>query len=186
MILSETAYTEYLDTHLNLLLFIGQKTKIVPANTKINAFKKFDLEIKFKCREALFEHIDLLDEYIASNVDHLSESQIKIINGFKKNVRSKFIVLKYLKDYAIFMDVKTNIFYASKALSNHFNNFFDTIPVLISTTLIPLNGKIIYDGFLQNQRLYFGKNIKQTLNEDYKKAKKENSIIVELDSYIKS
>ena len=181
MTLAETEYNEYLDTHLHLLLFVGLQKKIVSINTVISTFKKFDIEVKFTCREALLDDIDLSDEYVASNFDHLSATQIKIINGFKKHVKSKFIVLKYLKDYAIFMDVKTNLFYATKALSNHFDNFFDTLPVLISTALIPLNGAIVYDGFLQKQGIYFGKNIRQTINEDYKKAKKENRIIKVLD-----
>ena len=181
MTLTETEYKEFLKIHLGLLFFVGQQKKVFPANTTFKKFVDLDLNIKFKCRELLWEDENLLDEYIASNFDHLTNDQIEILEGFKRKIRSTFVIFKCLKNHAIFIDTKDNKFYAVKALSNTFEDFFEYFPVNISTTLIPFRNKIIYDGFIQSPEVYYGPNMTATMADDYKKAKRYKAILTRLD-----
>ena len=100
--------------------------------------------------------------------------------GFKKKIRSSFIIFKCLANYAIFIDTKDNKFYTVKALSDSFYTFFDNFPVNISTTLIPFKDKIIYDGFIQSSGVYYGRNMTEKMNEDYKRAKRNKEILTSL------
>ncbi len=181
MTLTETEYKEFLRTHLDLLFYVGQQKKILSKNTDFKKFVDTDLKIKFKCRESLLADDNILDEYIASNFDHLTTEQINILVGFKKKIKSTFVILKCLTNYAIFIDTKDNKFYAVKALGDTFDNFFDNFPVNISTTLLPFKDKIIYDGFIQSSGIYYGRNMTETMNEDYKEAKRNKQILTKID-----
>lgn len=180
MTLTDKEYKEFLKTHLGLLFYVGHKKNILPKDLTIKNFLDLNLQIKFKCREVLFENEILVDEYIASNFDNLTTDQVKILNGFKKKIKSSFVIFKCLTNYAIFIDTKDNRFYAVKALGDSFETFFHNFPVNISTTLIPFKDKIIYDGFIQSSGVYYGRNMTDTMNEDYKKAKRNKEIVTNI------
>jgi hypothetical protein len=182
MTLTTKEFNDYLKTHLGLLYFMGQQANIISTKTKFNEFRNLDLQVKFKCREFFFDNEDLLDEYIASNFDHLTNDEITILNGFKRKISSNFVILKCLKKNAIFIDTKDNKFYAVKALSDPFDDFFDKFPVNMTTTLIPFFDKIIYDGFIQSSGIYYGPGITKTLNEEYKIAKLNKNIVTTIDA----
>ena len=90
------------------------------------------------------------------------------------------MIFKCLTNYAIFIDTKDNRFYAVKALGDTFDTYFDDFPVNIYATLIPFKDKIIYDGFIQTSGIYYGRNMTETMNEDYKKAKSNKEILTSL------
>jgi hypothetical protein len=84
MTLTEIEYNPFVKTHLDLLLYAGQKGKII--KTKMN-FKKFtdtDVLVKLECRDFLLENKKILDDYITLNSDKLTAGQIEILLGFKK------------------------------------------------------------------------------------------------------
>ena len=180
MILTDKEYKEFLKTHLDLLFYVGQQKNILPKDLNLKKFLNIDFQIKFECRESLNKDENIIDEYIASNFDHLTTDQIKILLGFKNKISSSFIIFKCLTNYAIFIDTKDNKFYAVKALGDSFDTFFDNFPVNISTTIIPFKDKIIYDGFIQSSGVYYGRNMTETMNEDYKKAKLNKEILKSL------
>jgi hypothetical protein len=180
MTLTDKEYKEFLKTHLDLLFYVGHKKNILPKDLNLKKFLDLDFQITFKCRESLFEDEDIIDEYIASNFDHLATDQIEILVGFKKKIRSSFVIFKCLTNYAIFIDTKDNKFYAVKALGDSFDTFFDNFPVNISATLIPFKDKIIYDGFIQSSGVYYGRNMTEIMNEDYKEAKRNKEILTSL------
>ena len=180
MTLTDKEYKEFLKTHLDLLFYVGHEKNVLPKDLSLKKFLNLDFQVKFKCRESLLEDENIIDEYIASNFDHLATDQIKILVGFKKKIRSSFVIFKCLTNYAVFIDTKDNKFYAVKALGDSFDTFFDNFPVNISTTLIPFKDKIIYDGFIQSSGIYYGRNMTETMNEDYKKAKRNKEILTSL------
>ena len=177
MTLTDKEYKEFLKTHLDPLFYVGHQNNILPKDLSLKKFLNLDFQIKFKCRETLFEDEDIIDEYIALNFDHLTTDQIKILVGLKKKIKSNFVIFKCLTNYAIFIDTQDNRFYAVKALGDSLDTFFNNFPVKISTTLIPFKDKIIYDGFIQSSGVYYGRNLTETMNEDYKKAKRNKEIL---------
>ena len=55
-----------------------------------------------------------------------------------------------------------------------------SLPRLVTTVLLPFQGKIIYDGFVSGYNITFGGGIKRMLNEEYKQAKEASGIITSL------
>lgn len=180
MTLTPKEYKEFLKTHLDLLFYVGHKKSVLSKDLNLKSFLNLGFQIKFKCRESLFEDESIIDEYITLNFEQLTTDQIKILSGFKNKIRSTFVIFKCLTNHAIFIDTKDNKFYAVKALGDSFDTFFDNFPVSISTTLIPFKDKIIYDGFIQPSGVYYGPNITHAMNEDYKKAKRNKQILTTL------
>ena len=99
------------------------------------------------------------------------------MHAFKKRITSKFIILKCLTNYAIFIDTKSNDIFAVKSLCDSFNYFFDSFPVIVSTTILPFKDKIIYDGFFEGPVMYVGSNMTKSFLGDYKSAKSHGKII---------
>jgi len=177
MTLTEIEYRTFLKTHLDLLFFVGQQSNILADHLTFEQFIDLDFSIKLKCRDFLLDNQKLLDDYITAYFDHLTNEQISTLTGFKKSVTSDFVIFKCLTNNAIFIDAKDNKFYAVKALGDCFDDFFDRFPVLVNTTLLPFNDKIVYDGFIKSAGVYFGSGLISTMKEDYKIAKKNKQIL---------
>ncbi|MBP9186045.1 MAG: hypothetical protein KBG11_03015 [Bacteroidia bacterium] len=177
MTLTDIEYRTFLRTHLYLLFFVGQQSNIIDNHVTFEQFIDLDISIKSKCRDFLLDNKKLVDDYITTNFNHLSPEQISTLNGFKKTISSTFIIFKCLSKNAIFIDTKDNKFYAVKALGDSFYEFFDRFPVLVKTTLMPFNDKIVYDGFINPTGVYFGSGMTSTMKEDYKLAKVNNQIL---------
>jgi hypothetical protein len=177
MTLTDKEYKEFLRIHLDLLFYVGQRLKIISTNITFDKFVDLDLKIKAECRDKFIESDNLLDDYLSLNFDRLTTEQISILTSFKKKITGDFIIYKCLTNFAIFLNTKDNKFYAVKALGDSFDDFFDKFPVLIKTTILPYNGKIIYDGFIKSSGVYFGSGITSTMRDDYKEAKKNNQIL---------
>lgn len=128
------------------------------------------------CREAFLKNGRLLDDFLTSNADCLTNGQILILKGFKKQIHSDFVILKCLIKHAIFIDTKTDKFYAVKSLSDRFDDFFKNFPVLVKTTILPFYDQIIYDGFIESPTIYLGPEMTRSLTAMYAKAKKLNQI----------
>ncbi len=180
MILTEIEYKAYLETHLELLYFVGIQSKFFDSDFSFDQFRKLDYTVKLECRDTLLSDMKLLDDYLSSNINSLTKEKIAILKGFKKSITGEFVILKCLTSYAIFNSVDDNKFYAVKALSDGFDDFYDRFPVLVNATILPFNGQIIYDGFLETSDITFGPGMKSDMNEDYKQAKKNNQIVMTL------
>jgi len=70
-------------------------------------------------------------------------------------------------------------FYAVLALSDTFQDMLESLPVLVNATILPFNGKIIYDGFMTRD-VFIGKNMENNLLSQYKTAKENKTIIKEI------
>jgi hypothetical protein len=161
MILSTEEYNHYTDLHFKLLYFTGKRCNILKTATSLKEFKKLPLRKKYECRQLFNKQTEILEEFVKNYSLKLSDEQFKMLEGFRRRISDRyFIILKCLTKYAIFIDNDNDKVYGVLALSNPFIDFFDDFPVLIKTTILPFNGKIIYDGFLETQ-VYLMKSIKK-------------------------
>jgi hypothetical protein len=111
MRLTDKEFREYIETHLNFLYYVGQRTGILNEKMSFKKFTSLETKIKFDCRENFLKNPKLLNDYLGQNFDDLETEKIKILEGFKKRVSGDFVVLKYLKDYAVFVDLKKSRVY---------------------------------------------------------------------------
>jgi len=93
-----------------------------------------------------------------------------------------FYVFRYLKQYAVFLAAKAPMkAYGVLALASPFEEVVGPyLPVLVKSVLLPINGRIVYDGLLSTYRITFGPGIRRSLNADFKRAKETYGIITSL------
>ena len=93
-----------------------------------------------------------------------------------------FYVFRYLKQYAVFLTAKAPMkAYGVLALASPFEEVVGPdLPVFVKGVLLPINGRIIYDGLLSTYRISFGPGIRRSLNADFKRAKDTYGIITSL------
>ncbi len=180
MTLNDSEYKAFLITHIGLLYYVGQRKGIVPPSMSMKGFIADGLISKSSSRDLFHQTPSLLDDYLAENEGKLTDEQVEILSGFKEKIAGTFVIYKCYTNHAIFIETKTNKFYAVKALRDRFDDFFDTFPTLVDAVILPFKGKIIYDGFFKAIGMGFGAGIRASMNDDYRKAKKKNRIIMRL------
>jgi hypothetical protein len=145
-------------------------------------FTSLPPEIRLKVRDALHAHPELIDQFVQEDPSPLTAEELAIVASWKHAVAGKFYVFRYLKRYAVFLsENKPPRAYGVLALASPFEEVVGThLPVLTKAVLLPINGRIIYDGLLSSYRISYGPGIRWKLNEDYKQAKKTIGIITSL------
>lgn len=181
VVLNEHDYHQYVETHIKVLYYTGKVQKMLPAEMTLEAFYNLPFKRKYQCREELYKNMYLIDSYINEHTAQLPAEEVRILEGFKKKIQSDFIILKCLTKHCIFIDCKSNLVYMVKALSDPFPDFFRRIPAYFSTTLLPFKNMIIYDGFINmNEQVTLGPGITADMNEIYKEAKKNHTLVATL------
>lgn len=165
----------------SLQFYVNDKFNIIPDVTSIENYIDLAQEDKIIVREKLFDHPNLINEYIALNPDGLDKDKLLIIKGWKSFVKGEFHIERYLKNYAIFIGAKK--VYAVVALYEGFDEMIHKsyLPLYTKAILLPFKSQIIYDGLMQSYNMSFGGGIKRSLKETYMTAKQNDRIITSLE-----
>jgi len=179
MRLNKEEYAKYLEIHLRLIYYVGKKKNLIPGKTSLDMFLNYPVEEKIPSRNAVYDNIHLLDEYIKENSGDLSGDDKDIIRDFKYFKQGNFYVVKLTKKYAMFLGDK--YVYGVQALNDPFETFWgNNLPVMVQAVLLPYKGKIIYDGILANYAVRFGSGIRKSIKNDYALSEGKYGIITEL------
>ena len=180
MILTNQEFKDFLEANFDFLFYVGKRTGFLKKNMNFMGFIHLELKAKFECRQRFLKNPELLDEYLSQHLDGFKPGRIKILEGYRKRISGNFVILKYLKQHAVFVDLKTSKVYLVKALTDRFDKLVPGSPKMVKATILPLKDKIIYDGFLEPFKIKFGKAFKNALNMTYKNAKEKNELITEI------
>ena len=150
-----------------LLDFTNKKYKLKPNykiynHVGINPYEITDIIDKF------WENKDLIIlEFCMSNPYKLNSTEIKLIEGFKKGLKDRFIIAKYEKEYTAFMS-KDKI-YMVKGLNDNIDNIisYKNLPCFTETALIQFQDTIVYDGLLSSYPIDFGIGFTKTVEKEY-------------------
>ncbi|MCL4832379.1 MAG: hypothetical protein KJZ86_08060 [Caldilineaceae bacterium] len=163
-----------------LQLFVNQTLLINPGIDSVDRLIELDERERLPIRNAVWEHPELIDKFLAANPMNLNADDRAIVAGWKKFVKGTFYVERMLKKYTIFILGKR--VYGVLALFDSFENFFhrNQLPVAVQAVLLPFQGQIVYDGMLLSYPLLFGGGISGNLKETYLAAKQNDEIITSL------
>ncbi len=179
MKLTEKEYYQFLRIHPALVHFVALNEKLIDKNVSLKEFQDFSAEERFPIRNRLYEKIVYLDKFINENPYDLSDEDLAIAREFKHFKKGKFLVVKYLKDYTVFLE--NEYAYGVLALSDSFDWFWgDNLPMMVEAILLPFKDKIIYDGIIQTYSVSFGRGISSSMKNNYNKAKAKYGIITSL------
>ncbi len=159
--------------------FANQRLDIVPGITTIAEYGALLSDEKLRVRNALYEHPEIIDEYVKENPDGRGEDELEIVRSWKKFQSGDYIIERALKKYAIF--IGGHKVYGVVGLHDEIGDIVPYVPFYCRAVLLPFKGKIIYDGVLEGYEMSFGAGIKYDLKETYMAAKQLGKIIVSFD-----
>lgn len=163
-----------------LQLFANQKLNINPAIISVDAMLALDDRARLPIRNAVWEHPEVIAQFLADNPMTLGPEDRAIVAGWKKFIKGTFYIERMLKKYTIFIKGKT--VYGVMALFDPFEDFFyrNQLPVSVEAVLLPFRDQIVYDGVLLTYPILFGGGISGNLKEIYMAAKQNDAIITSL------
>ena len=182
MCLPSTQVSQFYRLWLPLLNFANETLQVIPSFFVKGAKNKVDFENAIKVRDALWENVKVLDQFIQSNPFQLSADEISIVDNWRHHRQGKFIIFKALKKYAIFISQDENEeVYAVKGLKSSFEESFGPyLPLMMDTVLLPFNDEIITDGLFRSYNITFGSGIRRNLKSAYDDAREKGEIISSL------
>jgi len=182
MILSPTEASLFFKLMLSLQFFVNEKLGVLP---KVKTFEKYcevSTQEKFEVRNALFENINLIDDFIDENPQNFPMKELAVVSKWKKFIKGEFFIERYLKNYAVFISDDNEVCAVlglTDSLAEYFPKF--ALPVRLGAViLLPFQDKIVTDGFFLPYRVIFGGGIKQELKEIYTEAKRKGKIVTNL------
>ena len=164
-----------------LLYYANQQTEAAEDFPTLGDFLDSSLETKHRVRDALCENAHLIDSFVAESPFDLSAEELEIVRGWKPLARRNFVLIRYLKKFAVFLDESHAHAYGVLALTDQFEEMLGScLPIYLEAVLLPFRGQIIYDGFITHYGVYFGANMRRDLNEAYQEAKFRHGLITSL------
>ena len=171
----------YFELMWSLQFFVNQKLGLLPEVPTVAVYRSLPVEEKLEVRAALYGNPGLIDEYVQANPDRLSEEELAIVSKWKHFVKGEFYIERYLKKYTVFIrkDTVYGVLGLHEALEEMIHRSY--LPMYVRAVLLPFKGRVIYDGFMQSYSLFFGRNIKASLKEQYLRAKQRREIVTSFE-----
>ncbi|QDV43875.1 hypothetical protein Enr13x_37350 [Stieleria neptunia] len=174
----------FYDLYAALLSFVNRRLEVSSETfSDAREYTTTPPEIRVAIRDALFEHRELIDEFVKENPARLGAESLEIVGSWKHALPGKFYIFRYLKKYTVFLTSgdSPNKAYGVLGLADPMVDVIGPyLPQLVATVLLPYQGRIIYDGMLAGYNIRFGGGIKRSLNEEYKQAKEKFGIVTSL------
>ena len=181
MNLSEKDIKRFYNIWFNLLDYTNVKYNLSPKIKDLAHSSCINPEDISSIRDRLWSDNSVLDDIVASNSLQFSEADLSIVNSWRNRVSDKFILLKHLKNYSIFLG--NNNIYGVTGIVSPIDEMFPSfvLPLMIDAVLLPFEGRIIYDSLLIPYRINFGGGAKKGFNEEYRELKNKSGIVISLE-----
>ena len=167
----------------SLYSFVNQQRRLFPQfETTEELRERATLEQLNAIRQALYDDIRLLDEFVAANPGGLPEGHLEIARTWRHFRAGTFYILRYLKKYTVFLDSgDPPRAYGVLGLHSDFDEIIPMRPpIMVEAVLLPFRDRIVFDGLLKPYNIRFGGGIKRSLNDAYRLAKERFGIITSL------
>jgi len=167
----------------SLYSFVNRRRRLFPQfETTEELRERVTVEQLDAIRQALYDDISLLDEFVAANPDGLPQGHLEIARTWRHFKAGTFYIFRYLKKHTVFLDSgDPPRAYGVLGLHSDFDELiFMRPPIMVKAVLLPFRDKIVFDGILKPYNIYFGRGIKRSLNDAYRLAKERFGIITSL------
>jgi hypothetical protein len=166
----------------SLLFYVNNKHKVLESLHHPDDFFKLIPEDILKLKDKLYAAPDQIDSFVRDNPANFTSEDLKIISAWKHFVRGSFYIVRYLKNYAVFLDeghpAKA---YGVQELAVPWEDMLGSnLPRMVEVTLLPFKGNIIFDGTFSSYNLFFGPGMRRSINDSFRLAKTSHGIITSL------
>lgn len=178
MTLSKDDADLFYELWFSLLNFANQKFNIVPEIEEFSRKKSCDINLVKKVADAIWNDVQLIDEYLIHQGGKISEEDRQIIRGWKRFVADDFILERNLKSGSVFISMHTANVYLVKGIISSWEEmfYFCSPPIALKAVLIPFKNVIISDGLVSAYNVAFGRNYTSSWKEIYLTAKKSGAV----------
>ncbi len=183
MLLSPYELELFIDLHSTLMFYANERLDVVPDNVASPAeLAGLPLTLRKEVHDALYTHPELIDEFVEENPASFPKDELDIVRSWKHFVFGDFFILKETNKHAVFLSTATpRIAYGVVGLSQPFRDIFRSpLPTIVTTTLLPFQGRIVFSGILSGYNLTLGSGIREELKEEYKVAAAGRGIVTSL------
>ena len=151
------------------------------ASLKNNTIKQQDAAV---IRNALWASDRLLQDFIDSNPNILSDADFELAASWKNRVAAKFFIMRHLQKYSLFLNDSDNpIVYGVIGIVSPIAEMLPYAPpIMVDAVLPPFGNKIIFDSLLNSYPIRFGSGIRKNLNNQLRHAKELRGVITSLDA----
>ncbi len=167
-----------------LLQFVSRRTGLVPHFPSTYGEGSVLPSDAATLRNKLWADDALRTAFIAENPVGLSTDDLAQVKGWDARVGGTFYVFRQLKKHAILIPERgePRAYGVIGLAASVEDSVSISLPCLVETTLIPFEGKIIYDSLLSCSKVSFGSGIRSSLNETYKSAQEYDMVLTSLTS----
>ena len=174
----------FYELFVGLQLLVNRRHRVIEGVDTVEAFMALPGELRLECRRLLYAHPEHFDEFLEDGDLSASPDARQIVTGWRDHrVEGSFFVLRHLKKHSIFMaSGSPPRAYGVLGLADPLEAFVPSPPAMVEAVLLPLRGRIIYDGFLLSSgpTLLFGGGIRRMLENEYREAKAHAGVITAL------
>ena len=159
-----------------MLDFVNRKYRVVPKIKHIPEDIPLNLGEVKKVADYVWEHIDVIDEFLAEN--ELPDEYRRIVSGWKRCITGRFMLERHLKKGSVFISIDTEEVYMVSGIISSWAEILEDrpLPILLRATLIPFKDTIITDGLVTPFDVCFGRNYSTAFKEIYRNAKQNKTI----------
>ena len=186
MYLNDEEKAMFFRLYFDLLYCTNEKYGIVGDFASGRFPKSIDSSLAIFVRDELFANPEWIDEYKQEHGDELNEEERTVITQWRSYfVKDKFLVMKHLAKYSVFMAQEgegSTKLYGITGITHAFAELIDKswLPMMVDAVILPFKGKIIYDGLIHIYRITIGPTMRKNMNEEYKSSKEKYGIITSL------
>ncbi len=168
----------------SLLSYVNKQMQLFsdfPSQPENSSIKQQDAAV---IRNALWASDRLLQDFIDSNPNNLSDADLELAATWKNRVAAKFFILRHLQKYSLFLnDSDKPIVYGVIGIISPIAEILPyEPPIMVDAVLLPFGNKIIFDSLLNSYAIRFGSGIRKNLNNQLRHAKELRGVITSLDA----
>ena len=110
---------------------------------------------------------------------------MQILASWKKSMEGEFMIVKYEKEFALFLHSKGQKVYGIKGIFDSFKEKFDGYsPIMVKIRLLPFRDYLIYDWIFFPYQITFGSGIRSSVKVEADSAIQKYGIITSLENLI--
>ncbi len=170
--LCRRAADEFYELYFALLEYANDKYKIDEDVKKIYKQKCFTGRELSPINDYVWNHKEVIDEFVDENRYRFSEEKLEKVRGFKSAVTSDmFFVVGFEREYTEILSTEGKL-YMVKGIRANLDEIIvtDNLPIRICTTLLMFDGKIVFNSFLTTDGIDFGVEIAEQIWEEKEQA----------------
>src|SRR5947207_3381420 len=104
MLLNPHDLDQFFRLHRTLMFSVNQRLKVLPNDlASPEEFSALAPEVRLKVRDALLDHMDLIQSFVDDNPAHLPDDELAIVRAWRHLVAGKFYIFRELKQYTVFL-----------------------------------------------------------------------------------